>query len=114
MFRNDKFTGEEGEYSSVFNALVRQLGLVDAKQFHQDKYSYKNLCQSISEEADKRELIGEEIRSPKYRDPSYYGMKKENYNKLKKEKKAYVGEYKSEFLKEYIENDLPFIQATLY
>ena len=41
-------------------------------------------------------------------------MKKENYNKLKKEKKAYVGEYKSEFLEEYIKNDLPFIKATLY
>ena len=102
--RTDRFTGEVGEYCTTYNALVRIVGKEDAKIIKKNKKVYKSLHFALKEAATEHKTVyGEDVRHPNIKVPAFYGMKKEMFEKLEKEKSSVVSAYKSDWLFEWIE-----------
>lgn len=99
VVRNANYTGETGQFNTVWNTLVRVLGLTKAKEIRSNKELYKDLSFFINEAANfsYREL-STNVRHPKWKVPAFFGMSENTFNKLKNQKRAYVAAYQSDWL----------------
>lgn len=105
MLRTDKFTGKVGEYSTVFNILVRELGKKQAIKFKSDKKYYKKFCKLIN--ISSQEYFYQNKKSvmhPNWKVDAFYGMKKELREELKLKNLEKVFAYKTTWLVDFIKN----------
>lgn len=116
--RNTRFDGNLGEYNTVWNTLVRNLGKTKASDFKRySRERYKRLAIEINSSANEYlNLYGINVRHPNVKVPSFYGMTEGLKEKLKEEKKHMVLAYKSEWLdskvKEWIIYNLTIISES--
>lgn len=104
--RTDRFTGEVGEYCTTFNALVRLLGMQEAK-FIQESKGYENLHFALYRAANEHKTVyGEDVRHPKRKVPAFYGMKEEIAKELESKNSRLVAAYKSDWLFEWLKDFL--------
>lgn len=102
--RNTHFHGEIGQYNTVWNTLVRTLGEQKAMRIKSSNPElYKSLALHVNTAANSSyRNQGLNVRHPNWKVPSFYGMKEELKEKLKKQKKHMVLAYESKWLEDII------------
>ena len=104
MIRSAKYTGETGDYNTVFNSTVRLLGMKSAKELRSAKKDYDEICSTVYDQAKKYwEYNGEDLLHPKGKVDAWYGMTEEQRKDLELEKKNPVYAYKTKWLNELLE-----------
>lgn len=105
MLRSDKFDGPEGEYNTVFNTIVRDIGLDNAIKLKSSKSVYDVICTSLYNRSKYFKNVKKQIVThPNFHVPAFYGMPKSIKEKLDKKSNSQVIAYNTPWVKKRLNN----------